>query len=126
MGGSKISNMEWGLLIGVGITIDVLQFILNILVGGLIMNRFITAFVSMCLAFYYFLRGVRMDSKKTLGLIGSFILEEVPVVDSLPGITGNIVMTMLWDKADKKLAENHLTESLTHISNKKPSLKKAA
>jgi hypothetical protein len=126
MGGSKISNMEWGLLIGVGIMIDVFQFILNIVIGGLVANRFITAFVSMCLAFYYPWRGVRMDSKKTLSLIASFFLEEIPVVDSLPGLTGNIIMTMIWDKADKKLAQSRAVEGLVQISNKKPPLKKAA
>lgn len=99
---SKISNTEWGLVIGFAAMIDLIQFILNLFVIGLAVNRIINFVIGPSLALYYKIRGVKMNSKKVGSLVGSFALELIPVLDVLPAWTGNVVMTMLWDKAEKK------------------------
>lgn len=101
--GSRISNTEWGLVIGAAAIIDFIQFILDFFAVGIVVNRLIDIGVGMSLAFYFWMRGVSMDSKKTLTLLGSFVGEEIPGLDAAPLWTGDVVATMLWDKADKNL-----------------------
>ncbi len=101
--GSKISNLEWGLVIGATAVVDVVQFVLDIFVIGAIVNRFIDIVVGMTLPFYFYIRGVKLDSKKVLGMAGAFGLEMVPGLDALPLWTLDVVYTMSMDKLDKKL-----------------------
>lgn len=103
--GSKISNTEWGLLIGALMWIDLIQFFLDAFAIGALINRFIDIVVGMSLGFYFWLRGVKMDTKKVMSLIASFALEEVPAIDALPLWSADGIATMLWDKADKNLPD---------------------
>ncbi len=64
--------------------VDLFQVILVMLAIGLLVNRFIDAGVGMALPFYLRIRGVKMDSKKIMSMVGAFLLEMVPGVDSLP------------------------------------------
>jgi hypothetical protein len=101
--GSKISNTEWGLVIGALMWVDLIQFFLDGFAIGIIANRFIDIVVGMSLAFYFWIRKVKMDQKKVLTLIGSFIGEEIPGLDALPLWSADGIVTMMWDKADKNL-----------------------
>lgn len=101
--GSKISNTEWGLVIGALLAIDVFQFILDMFVIGVVANRFIDMGVGMILPFYLKIRGVKLDKKKIGGMVGAFFLEMVPGLDALPLWSLDGVMNMVWDKADKKI-----------------------
>ena len=106
--GSKISNTEWGLVIGAAVMIDLIQVGLEWLVIGLAINPFIDIFVGMTLAFYFWVRGVKMDEKKILALLGAFLGEMLPIIDEFPLWTGDVLATMVLDKADKILRSNPL------------------
>lgn len=101
--GSKIGNVEWGLVIGATAVVDVVQFILDIFVIGAIANRFVDIVVGMALAFYFWIRGIKMNAKKVLSLIASFVGEEIPVLDTLPLWTLDVILIMAWDKAEGKI-----------------------
>lgn len=101
--GSKISNTEWGLVIGVLVVIDIVQFILDLYIIGILANRIIDFGVGMALPFYLKIRGVKLDSKKIGGMILAFLLEQIPGLDALPLWSLDGVMNMMLDKADKKL-----------------------
>lgn len=101
--GSRISNTEWWLVVGAVGCIDLIQFILDFFAIGILVNRFIDIIVGMSLGLYFWMRGVKMDSKKVLTLIGAFVAEEVPVLDAAPLWTGDVLLTMTWDKVDKNL-----------------------
>ena len=74
-GGSKISNIEWGLLIGALFTIDLIQIGLDFLAVGAIINRFLDIFVGLSLALYLQMRGQSLANPKRLFvLIGTFFL----------------------------------------------------
>jgi hypothetical protein len=100
--GSKISNTEWWLVISFLGLIDVIQIILDVLLIGVIANRVIDLVIGMALPFYMKIRGVKMDSKKIGGMIGTFIFEQIPGLDALPLWSLDGVMNMMLDKADKK------------------------
>ncbi len=96
--GSDISNTEWGLLIGATAMVDLIQLILNFFAVGVFINRFLNILMGMSLGFYFWARGMPFTSKKVAGMIGSFVGEMIPVIDSLPLWTMNVVYTMLSDK----------------------------
>lgn len=100
---SRISNTEWGLVIGAVLTVEAVQALLTILLIGPFLNPLITFFTVSSLALYYKIRGVKLDTKKALTLAGVSLVELIPLVDVLPAMTLDVVMTMLWDKADQKL-----------------------
>ncbi|MHB0978314.1 MAG: hypothetical protein ACYC1K_02865 [Minisyncoccota bacterium] len=101
--GSKISNLEWGLVIGAVAVVDVVQLFLNAFAIGILANRFIDIVVGMALPFYFWIRGVKMNAKKILSLIASFVGEEIPVLDTLPLWTLDVILIMSWDKAEGKI-----------------------
>ena len=82
---SRISNTEWGLVIGVLLIIDIIQIVLTLLAIGLVVNRIIDVIVGMTFAFYLHIRGEKLqDPKRLLGFLAAFLGEMIPVVDSLP------------------------------------------
>jgi hypothetical protein len=103
VGGSKISNTEWGLLIGALAVIDGIQFCLDWLAVGVIINRFIDLIVGMALPFYLYLRGVKLTAKKAISMACAFVGEIIPVVDALPLWTADAILLMTIEKAEKAL-----------------------
>jgi hypothetical protein len=104
---SKISNTEWGLVIGAAVAIDIMQLILDIFAIGLIANRFIDIMIGISLPFYLKLRGVKTDWKKGGSMVVTFLLEFLGLgIDALPFWTGDVVLIMAFDRADKKKEES--------------------
>ena len=104
--GSKISNVEWGLVIGALFTIDLIQIPLEWLLIGLVINPFVDIFVGMSLALYLHLRGQSLtDPKRIFALIGTFVGEMIPAVDELPlwGLDG--IFNMMLSKSDSILGQ---------------------
>jgi hypothetical protein len=102
--GSKIDNTEWGLAIGALLLIDIFQAVLDWMIIGLFVNSFIDIFVGMCWAFYLYIRGVKMDTKKGGAFIITLLLETFGIgLDSAPLWFIDGLITMSLDKADKKL-----------------------
>ncbi len=87
---SKISNTEWGLVLGAFLIIDLVQFLLDLFFeSGVIINRFIDIGVEISYSFYLWIRGeVGSGSDdmtmKVLGMVATFLGEEIPDLDALP------------------------------------------
>lgn len=83
--GSKISNTEWGMVIGALGLIDIVQLVLTFVGIGLIANTFIDILVGMAWPTYLHLRGVNLKSAKMFGsILLTFIFETLPVLNALP------------------------------------------
>jgi len=103
---SKISNTEWGLVIGALLMIDLIQMVLEWLIIGLFINWIIDMFVGMSFALYLQLRGQSLANPKRLfGLIGTFFAELIPVVDELPLWCLDGIFNMVISKSDKILGQ---------------------
>ena len=126
-GKSKISNTEWGLVIGALFTIDGVQIVLDLFVIGAVINRFIDIFVGLSFALYLQLRGQSLvNPKRLLALLATFTGEMIPVVDALPlwGLDG--IVNMSLSKVDtiiKKVPGVKMVSSVVSISRgKKPKI----
>jgi hypothetical protein len=103
---TKISNIEWGLVIGALFAIDIMQVIIEWLLGwiviGVFINWIIDLMTGMGLALYLQLRGQSITNPKRLaGIVGTFVAELIPVVDELPlwGMDG--IFNMVISKSDE-------------------------
>ncbi|MES2213826.1 MAG: hypothetical protein V4465_00320 [Patescibacteria group bacterium] len=101
--GSKISNAEWGLLVGALATIDLAQVVLDVFAIGLVANRIIDLTVVMALPLYLTFRGFKLDTETMLLIGGSFLAEEIPVVDAAP--FWSLVGWRLWQIDKRRKAE---------------------
>lgn len=82
---SKIGNLEWGLVIGALILVDIIQILLDFVAIGIAVNRGIDVIVGLALPFYLHIRGEKMgDPKRLFGFLATLGLEFVPLVDGLP------------------------------------------
>ncbi len=100
---SKISNAEWGLVLGATATIDVVQAFLDGADGlGVVINRFIDIVVGLSLVTYFLLRGVKLNAKRILALCLSFVLEEIPGLDAMPLWSGDVIYTWFTVRAEEK------------------------
>lgn len=79
----RISEIEWGLLLGAVALVDLTQIILDIFVIGVGVNRFIDIAVGMTLTLYVLLRGIG-EPRMYLLLGVSFVGEEIPLLDAAP------------------------------------------
>lgn len=108
--GSKISNIEWGIVIGALFIVDLIQIILEWLLGLIgiseIIIPLIDIFVGLSFGLYLHLRGQSVASpKRFISLISTLFLEMVPVVDELPlwGLDG--IFNMMMSKSDVILSQ---------------------
>lgn len=103
----KISNLEWGLIIGALLVVDLTQILIEwaliwVAFASVVINFCIDLAVGMSLAFYLQLRGQSMASPKRLfGLLGTFGLEMIPGVDELPLWCLDGVYNMLLSKSEQ-------------------------
>lgn len=133
-GESKISNIEWVLVICVLFAFDIIQIIIEWLLGwiviGEVINFILDVFVGMCFGMYLQLRGESLANPKRLaGLVGTMFFEMVPLVQELPlwGLDG--IFNMVISKSDKILSTipggNMVNQALTGAqANFNPELRK--
>ncbi len=86
---SKISNTEWGLVIGALLVVDIVNILIEWASSwwgpGLVIIPLIDLFTGMSFALYLQLRGQSLaNPKRLMGLLVTFVGEVVPVVDELP------------------------------------------
>lgn len=115
-----MSNTEWGIITGTLIMTDLIQLSLDLLFGiGAVINPLIDVFIGMSLPFYLHLRGQNITSgKKIGGLLGTFVLESIPFVSSLPLWSADgIYYWYLWRKETKEKTEQENKQQKT-IKNK--------
>ncbi|MSU55482.1 MAG: hypothetical protein EXS46_03020 [Candidatus Taylorbacteria bacterium] len=102
-GGSKISNTEWGLVIGAMLLIDLVEIGLVLLFNiGAFTNPFIDIMINLIWPTYLHLRGVDLKSTKTLItlILGAF-LQEIPNIDGLWAIEAFVIMATI--KAEEEI-----------------------
>ncbi len=101
---SKISNIEWGLLVGVALTIDAIQILLEWMIIGFFINPFIDIFVTLSFGLFFHLKGESLaNPKRLLAILGTFIGELIPVVAELPLWSLYVVYMWSMSKSDKIL-----------------------
>lgn len=106
---NHVSKFIWWLVIGILLTIDGVQILLNFFVIGLVANRIIDIFVALFLAFFLLING-QLDMKRSLMLGASFFAEGIPLVDTLPFWVLDGYYSMKIDMANKK-AEDEAEEA---------------
>lgn len=103
---SKVSTFEWGTVIGVLFVIDIAQIILDAFAIGVVVNRIIDVIVGAVFPIYLTIRGEKLsDPKRLLGLLSTFGLESIPVVDALPLWSLDGVYNFILARAKNKAAE---------------------
>ncbi len=99
--GSKISLMEWGLVIGALFVCDLLQAGLDLLVIGEFTNPFFDLIIGMSFGLYLQMRGESLTKpSRAFGLLGTFLLEMVPLIDDLPLWSLDGLFNMLVSRPD--------------------------
>lgn len=93
--------VEWLILLFVSFIVDIIQVILNLIGGiGVVINRIITIVYGIIVAAYLSWRGVSMvNTKRLLGFITTFVAELIPVLDSIPTWTIDIIWTWYTTKS---------------------------
>ena len=83
-------------MFGVALVIDLIQFLLDLILIGFIVDPIISIFAYLMFWFWFKLRGVSFTNPKRAAIGGiSFLLELIPGLDMLPALTAGVVMTYL-------------------------------
>lgn len=108
---SKISNLEWGLIIGTLLFIDIVEFLLGLFAIGEIVNTLIDFFVGPGLYFYLYLRGEDLKSSRRLvSFVGTFFLELLPFVNDLPLWTLDGIYLFILSRAQNATAKTQQSQ----------------
>ncbi|MES2087930.1 MAG: hypothetical protein V4467_02965 [Patescibacteria group bacterium] len=105
----KISGTEWGMVLGVLLIVDLVQFALDWIgipfIGnlGTVLNRFIDIGVALGWSTYLYLRGITMETKKIGSIILTFFFEEIPSIDAFPFWTADGAFIYFSVKAEKQV-----------------------
>lgn len=79
----RISKAERGVVYAIIIIVDIAQIILDFFAVGVVINRILDIVVGLVLFVYGFVRKI-ITTRIALGIVGSFVVEEIPIVDVLP------------------------------------------
>jgi hypothetical protein len=92
----RIGSFTKFLMLSVALFFDILEFILEILLIGIIFNRIITILEYLIMWLWFKLKGVSfVGNPKISGRMGgTFILEMIPFLGSLPGFTFGVWSTI--------------------------------
>jgi hypothetical protein len=102
----KISNTEWGLVIGALFMVDMAQIVIEwsfvwLAGASIFINFFIDLWVGMSLALYLHWRGQSVANPKRLfGILATFGFEIWPAIDQLPLWTFDGIYNMLIYKSE--------------------------
>ncbi len=119
---SKISNIEWGLVIGVLFTIDIAQILIEWLMiwiagASIVINLIIDVVVGFSFALYLRLRGESLaNPKRLIGLLATFGLEMFPLVSELPlwGLDG--IYNMMISNSDKIIKHSAIASNVVKFA----------
>ncbi len=93
------------LMVGTAIFFDTLQMFLNFILIGFILNPvLVTPIASLTFYLWYKMRGVGLsDSAKRFAVyVAGFLLELIPILNTLPGLTlSTLIMVMIVRAEDK-------------------------
>ncbi len=99
---SKMTNTKWGVLIAAGFFLDALEWLLDAAVVGVVANPVIDFGISFALPWYLNKQGVKLTTRKIVTWVATGALETF-LAGVIPLWGLDILLTMLWDKADKAL-----------------------
>lgn len=113
--GTRINNVEWGIFIFVLLLIDIGQVVIEwllIWIGiSIAINIIIDAGIAFLIPLYLRLRGQKVGKPSQMfGLLGTLLLEMIPVIDELPlwcldGVFYMIMAKREYKKEDKQIQE---------------------
>jgi hypothetical protein len=98
---SKISNFEWGILIGAALILDIFQLVLDSFGGGIFINPPLDIFIGIALQQYFKRRGVKANWKQWISWIGAPALEFFTASIFPLGWVLEVGATMIIDKGEK-------------------------
>lgn len=113
---SEVSSIEYGLIIGVLLFVDIIQVGLDFFAIGVVINRFLDIVVGGALLLFLFLRGELKNSQTRKRLLTAFfatvITEEIPILDIAPAWTfdgwycwkQSVVINKLADEQEQRQA----------------------
>ncbi len=104
---SEISTIEAMLAVGIALSVDAFQALLDFFGIGIFLNWMITFFIEGMFGWWFFSKGVKLLSKKSL--LSFFLpagIEFIPLVDMLPAITIGVISTIgvSWAEGYAKMA----------------------
>ena len=100
----RITKIMAFCMICVALSIDGFQAFLTLFVVGAAISPIITACAQIIFACWFLMLGVNFTkgNKKILSLVGSSIVEFIPVIDVLPAITVFVVYNIVITRAEDK------------------------
>ena len=106
----RISTVSAGLMIGVAVLIDGIQFLLTLTVIGSLVSMLLSVFVWVAFLLWFALQGVSYFDKgaATRGfiLIFSVIVELVPMINALPATTLGVVALVIHTRMEDRKRMN--------------------
>jgi hypothetical protein len=114
----KFSLLDWSLIF-CALIIDFIGFILSLLVAGALIANFISFLANIFFAIILFIQGKFSFSGKRSGTrllvsSGSFIIEEIPFINALPGtvifVASNIFIYYLEQREEENAANVNISE----------------
>jgi len=127
---SKVSSIEYGLIIGALVLVDLLQIGLDFFVIGIAINRYLDMFVGATFLLFLFLRGEMKNSQTRTRLLtaffATFIVEEIPILDIAPAWTfdgwycwrQSVAINKLADEQERRQAEDQEQNKLQNQQEK--------
>ena len=106
----RIHTITAGLMIGVAVLADGIQFLLTLTVVGSIVAMFVSTFVWIVFLIWFALCGVsyfdRGGATRGLIVIASAITELVPFINAVPAITFGVVALIMHSRAEDRKRNN--------------------
>lgn len=106
----RISTVVAGLMIGVALLIDGLQFLLTLTVIGSVVAMVLSAFAWITFVLWFALQGVsyfdRGAAVRGLILISSIIVELIPLINALPATTLGVAALILHSRIEDRKRGN--------------------
>ncbi len=110
------------LMVGTAIFFDVLQILVTLIPGiGPILAFFVNIFAQMTFWLWFHIKGVKYNSSKRLGaVVGGFLIELIPFLNVLPGITVQVLIILTTLEAEKVLGNIPGGEAIAGAVTKTP------
>lgn len=105
----RVSSVNISFMLAIAIIFDLLQFLLTLTVIGALLSWLVTAFAVCMFAIWFLILGVnyfsgRKAAAKMASVIGTAVIEFIPVINALPSITIGVLAIALVSRSEDRLA----------------------
>lgn len=100
----KVGNVTWGIMILIGIIIDITQALLALTGVGAVVGSGITIAADFAFGLWFAILGVSLigkGGKKALTGAAALVADTIPLVNALPATTIGIIVIVLLDRAEE-------------------------